>query len=268
MITSSANPRLKAIRKLRDRKERQASQLFYVEGLRPVIEAVQLKVDIETIIYSPDLLTSEIGRKAIVRAKALNYEMLETSAQVFKSLSLKEDPQGIAAVARQRWLELDEVEIKSGELWVALVEVADPGNLGTILRTLDAVGGKGVILLDHSTDPYDPSAIRASMGAVFSLKITKTSLDSFSSWKLSNAVKVVGAAGSAAEDYHRVVYPDKMVLMMGSERQGFLPQHLGLCDQVVRIPMVGRSDSLNLAVATAVVLYEIFNQQRSESETA
>jgi len=268
MITSGANERIKAIRKLRERKERQSSQQSYVEGLRLVIEAVQLKADIETIIVAPELLTSEIGLKVVAQAKTMNCEILETSAQVFRSIALKDGPQGIAAVVKQRWVDLETVHLNPGDLWVALVEVADPGNLGTILRTLDSVGGKGVILLDRATDPYDLTALRASMGAIFSLRLIKTSLDEFSQWKQRNQIQVIGAAGDGSEDYHKVAYPDKFVMMMGSERQGFLPQHTSLCDQVVRIPMVGRSDSLNLAVATAVVLFEVYNQRRDERENS
>lgn len=266
MITSCANPRIKAIRKLRERKERQASQLSYVEGLRLVIEAVHLRAEIETLIVAPELLTSQVGMEVVEQARANNCEVLEISAEVFRSIALKDGPQGIAAVIHQRWGDLEAVRVNEGDLWVALVEVADPGNLGTILRTLDAVGGQGVILLDHTTDPYDLTAVRASMGAVFSLKVIKTSLDIFRDWKIRQSVQVVGAAGDGAEDYHHMAYPNKMILMMGSERQGFLPQHRELCDQIARIPMVGRSDSLNLAVATAVMLYEIFNQRRDESE--
>lgn len=262
MITSPANPRVKAIRKLRDRKERQATGLSYIEGLRLVVEAVQVQAELESILVAPELLTSEIGRQAAEQASQSGVEVIEVSAPVFRSFALKDDPQGIAAIIRQRWQELGAVDVLPGELWLALVEVADPGNLGTIMRTLEAVGGKGIILLDQSTDPYDLSALRASMGAVFSLKLVKTDLNRFKIWTGARQVHVVGADDEAEADYHHFRFPDKMVIMMGSERQGFLPQHTAACDQVVSIPMAGRCDSLNLAVATSVILYEVFNQRR------
>ena len=140
--------------------------------------------------------------------------------------------------------------------------IQDPGNLGTILRTLDAVGGSGLILLDHSTDPYDATALRASMGAVFSQQLVRASFSDFARWKQAGNFQLVGTSGSAREDYHEFSYPDPMVLLMGSERLGLQEEHLKLCDGLVAIPMVGRSDSLNLSVATGVVLYEIFNQRR------
>lgn len=262
MITSSANPRIKSIRKLRDRKERTITQLSYVEGLRLVVEAVQLRAEIETILVAPELLTSEIGMQVVAEANLNGIEVMEASASVFRSFALKDDPQGIAAVVHQRWVDLQRISIQPGELWLALVEVADPGNLGTIMRTLESVGGKGIILLDQSTDPYDLSALRASMGAVFSLALVKSDLETFKSWKNSHPIQVCGADDDARMDYHAFDYPERMVIMMGSERQGFQPQHLEVCDQLIRIPMVGRCDSLNLAVATSVILYEIFNQRR------
>lgn len=262
MITSPSNPRVKAIRKLRDRKERQTTGLSYIEGLRLVIEAIQLNAGIESLLVAPELLTSEIGRQAVAQAARGSIEVIDVSAPVFRSFALKDDPQGIAAVIHQRWQELGKVDILPGELWLALVEVADPGNLGTIMRTLEAVGGKGVILLDQSTDPYDVSTLRASMGAVFSLSLIKTDLNQFKSWTTARQIHVIGADDEAETDYHEFQFPDKMVIMMGSERQGFLPQHAAACDQLVRIPMAGRCDSLNLAVATSVILYEVFNQRR------
>jgi len=169
-------------------------------------------------------------------------------------------------VLRQQWITLEQVNVQPGEIWVALDEVADPGNLGTILRTSDAVGGKGVILLDHATDPYDPTAIRASMGALFSQALVKAGLDEFARWKGQRGAALIGTSGAAQRDYRQVSYPDGVVVLMGSEREGLSEKHIALCDQIVRIPMVGRSDSLNLAVATGVVLYEIFNQRRKPKE--
>jgi TrmH family RNA methyltransferase len=262
IITSPSNPKIKSIRKLRERKTRQETGCFYAEGLRIVVEAVQQGVPLQTLLVAPDLLTSSIGQKLAAEQKAQGVDVMEVSAEVFQAVALKEDPVGIAAVLQQRWQPLSETFIHPGDLWVALDEVADPGNLGTILRTLDAVGGKGLILLDHSTDPYDPTAIRASMGALFTQKLIKTTFEEFATWKRSQAAPLFGTSGAAQADYQETVYPDGLVVLMGSERQGLSENHIRLCDQMVRIPMVGHSDSLNLAVATAVVLYEIFNQRR------
>ncbi|GAP14530.1 rRNA methylase [Longilinea arvoryzae] len=262
MITSTANPRIKEIRKLRERKERQATGLFYIEGLRIVGEAVQQGARIETLISAPELLISDFGQKLVQNHLEKGGQVLEVSEQVFQSFSLKEGPQGIAAILTQKWTRLADVTAQPGDCWVVLDSVADPGNLGTILRTSDSTGCRGVILLDQSTDPYDPSCIRASMGALFSQKLVKASFDEFLQWKKSSGIGVVGTSDKAEQDYHTYEYPRNLAILMGSERQGLQPRHLELCDAVVRIPMVGISDSLNLAVATAVVLYEVFNQKQ------
>ncbi len=273
MITSLSNERMKAIRKLQERKYRLESGLFYIEGLRIVAEALEQvaagRAKMDTLVVAPDLLKSSFGQKLVVEQRERGVPVLEVSREVFERISLKEGPQGIAAVMYQRWLPLEEARLDSAHglashTWVALDSVADPGNLGTILRTHDAVGGQGVILLDQSTDPYDPSAVRGSMGALFTQSLVRASFAEFAGWKQRFRYPVVGTSDKAEMDYHHYRYPAQVVLLMGSERQGLQEEHLVLCDAVVSIPMLGKSDSLNLAVATAVVLYEILNQRREK----
>jgi len=265
MITSLSNPTIKHIRKLRERKERQQSSLFLAEGVRLVGEADQLDARIEMLLVAPDLLRSDFGWQIVDHQKGQGVTVLEVSDQVFKSISIKEGPQGIAAVVHQQWFTLSELTPDTGVSWVALDAVQDPGNLGTILRTSAAVGGCGLILLDQTADPYDPTSVRASMGAIFSQKLVKTSLAEFSLWRNVADLPVIGTSGIATTDYQSIEYPPALILLMGSERQGLQQNHLDLCNLVVRIPMVGRVDSLNLSVATALVLYEIFNQRRTHS---
>jgi RNA methyltransferase, TrmH family len=267
LITSTSNTRVKWIRKLvRDRKERQQSGLFYIEGLRIVTEAVQVGAQVDTLLIAPDLLESTHGLALVEQQRKLGLPILSLSGDVFKSISTKEGPQGIAALVHQDWLALDGIRLNEQSRWVALDSIADPGNLGTILRTSDAAGGTGIILLDHSTDPYEPTALRASMGAVFSQKLVRASFAEFARWKQDTNVPLIGTSDKAEVDYQSIAYPTPMVLLMGSERQGLSEQHMQLCDSIVRIPMIGRSDSLNLAVATAIVLYEIFNQERGNAQ--
>jgi len=268
LITSLSNERIKAIRKLQDRKARRESGLFIIEGLRIVAEAASQaaagRARIDTLVVAPELLKSDYGQKLIADQAARGVPVLEVSAEVFQRLSSKEGPQGIAAVVQQRWLALRDVALQPGDVRVALDSVADPGNLGTILRTLAATGGKGVILLDQSTDPYDPAAARGSMGALFTCDLVRASFAEFAGWQRACGYPVFGTSDKAQTDYHACRYPDSLVLLMGSERQGLQEHHLALCDAVVSIPMLGSSDSLNLAVATAVVLYEILNQKRDK----
>lgn len=266
MITSKSNARIKQIRALRHRKDRDASGRFWVEGVRIISEAATLMAPILEYVVAPQLLVSEHGRQVDGALQSRGIPRLEVSAEVFATLSGKEGPQGIGAVVRQRWMSLADIRMQ-GLGWVALDRVQDPGNLGTVLRTVDAVGGSGVILVGHTTDPYDPTAIRASMGAIFSQCLARTDFDTLVAWKRAGGHKLVGTSDSAESLYDSIAYPLPAVLLMGSEQHGLSPDAQRACDLVVRIPMAGRSDSLNLAVATGVMLYELYRQERRNTGT-
>ena len=181
----ATNSQIKLIRKLRDRKERQQTGLFYVEGLRIVGEAIQTGARIEFLVVAPTLLTSSFGQQLIQSPAAQAIPVCSVDADTFASFSQKDGPQGLGAVVHQEWTSLsafagaNQNSSFPSSLWIALDAVQDPGNLGTILRTSDAVGGSGIMLLDQATDPYDPTAVRASMGAIFSQKLVKTDLSGF-----------------------------------------------------------------------------------------
>jgi TrmH family RNA methyltransferase len=261
LITSLSNIQIKQIRKLREKKYRIESGLFFLEGIRIVIEALQTSGVVEQLIICRDLINGDKALEAVADAQEKHISILEVNTDVFKSLSGKDGPQGVAAVARQRWSGVEELQDSVDGIWIALYQVADPGNLGTILRTLDGMGGKGIILLDNCTDPYDPSAIRASMGAIFTKKIIKLSSNDFISWIQKNNIKVVGTSDAARKEFRSYRYNKDMVLLMGSEREGLPEKLVDICDEVVSIPMVGKADSLNLAVASSIMLYEIAAQQ-------
>jgi TrmH family RNA methyltransferase len=261
-ISSKSNEKVKEIRALRHRKERERTGLFYIEGIRIVAEAADLGADLETLVLAPDLLESDFARGLVRRLRERGVPVLEVTGDVFRSISLKEGPQGIGAVVRQRTVRLSDVKAGRGLCWVALEAVADPGNLGTILRTADAVGASGVILVDTTTDSHDPEAVRASMGAVFAQPVVRATLDELAAWKREQGCFLVGTSDAAGADYRDIAYPRPLVLFMGSERQGLSEDAVALTDMMVQIPMVGHSDSLNLAVATGVMLYEVFNQRQ------
>jgi TrmH family RNA methyltransferase len=258
-ITSPSNPLIKEIRKLRNKKERDRSGTFYVEGIRAVGEALRTGQKIENIIYCPELLDSNFGNQ-LVSDQPDDFEgLFEVTAEVFNSFSLKQGPQGLAAVVHQVWSTLDDVSMDRG-IWMALESIQDPGNLGTILRSLDAAGGKGVILLGQSTDPYHPSAVRASTGAIFSQKLIRTDLHSFQEWKSGTGYPVIGTYCGDVKPYRDYNYPQDLIVMMGSEQKGLQEEHLSLCDDLVTIPTSGSVDSLNVSVAASIVLFEIFHQ--------
>lgn len=257
LITSTANSRVREIRALRARKAREQSGLCYVEGIRAVGEAVQAGAEIETLVVAPRRLTSEFGQQLVVDAAEREVPILEVTTDVFRTLSDREGPQGLAAVVRQRWADLGEIRLSHGERWVALDAIADPGNLGTILRACDAAGARGVVLVGASTDPYDPAAVRAGMGAVFSRLVARASFEDLVAWAQLTGARLVGSSASGATDYREAAYGDPTVLLMGSEREGLSLEQRTACDELVRIPMLGRASSLNLAVATGILLYEV-----------
>jgi RNA methyltransferase, TrmH family len=260
MITSPSNPRIKAVKKLKDRKTRQETGEYFIEGIRIVIEALEESNNIVEIIVAPELLKSDSAKKAVKTAEILKIPITEVSSDVFLSISDKDGPQGLGAILKQRFLGLPDISLPLDGIWIALNAIADPGNLGTIIRTLDGMGGKGVILIGQCTDPTDPAVIRASMGAVFSKLIVKTSTREFITWVESTGIQLIGTSDAGRSDYRDTVYDENMVLLSGSEREGLPSELLRACDSVVSIPMSGKGDSLNLAVASSIVLYEIRNQ--------
>jgi TrmH family RNA methyltransferase len=266
VITSAANSTIKNIRALKHRKDRDESGLFFIEGVRIVGEAVQQNAKIDSLVVAPDQLTSPFGRELVQQQRQLGVPVIEVSPSVFESLSGKDGPQGLGAVIKQRWEHINEVHLTSGLGWIAIDAAQDPGNIGTIMRTADAVGVTGLILTGNSADPYDSNALRASMGSVFSLRLVRANFEAFAAWKQRTNYTVIGTSDRASDDYQSIRYETPLILLMGSERQGLSADQMAICDTMAKIPMVGRSDSLNLAIATGVMLYEIFNQQRHRDE--
>jgi len=261
IISSRSNPTIKRVRGLRRRKEREAEGAFFVEGLRLVGEALDTGAAIDEVIITPRAAAGGYGEELIERVEASGVQAIEVTDDVFESIAGKENPQGIGAVVRQSWTSLRDA--RTGRLgWIALDAVQDPGNLGTILRTGDAVGADGVILLGTTTDPYDPTAVRASMGAIFNQQLARAEMDEFFAWARESELPIAATSDAADADYESVEYPTPLALLMGSEQKGLAPDVLARADFAVRIPMVGRSDSLNLAVATGIILYRIFSQHR------
>lgn len=233
------------------------SGLFFLEGIRIVLEALEHKDQIQQLIVSRELLINHKAIQAVNQAGEEGVSVLEVSAEVFSTLSEKNGPQGLAAVAEQKWKTLPDLDQKFSGIWIALHQVADPGNLGTIIRTLDGMDGKGVFLLDNCTDPYDPSSIRASMGAIFRKEIIKTSSEEFRNYCILKEIPIIGASDKAQNNYHEFPYPQNMILLMGSEREGIPPYLQEGCVDLVAIPMLGQADSLNLSVASSIILYAI-----------
>jgi len=257
-IYSRNNPKIKQARALRERKHRQASGHFLVEGIFHVGAAVEAGAALEAIFFAPDYLHSEFALGLIEEQSTRGVPCYTTPSAVFDSLAGKENPQGIIAVARQRRDRLDQLAPQNFPWGVALVAPQDPGNLGAILRTIDAVGASGLLLLDASADPYHPTAVRASMGSIFWHPVVMTSFEDFAHWARVNSYHVYGTSAHASRDYREIpTYERPLILLMGSERQGLTTEQARVCQELIRLPMYGHVTSLNLAVAGGVILYTL-----------
>ncbi len=258
MITSRSNPKVKLVRSLAQRKQRQATKQFVVEGIHHVGAAIESGHTVDLILYAPDLLTSEFANQLIFDAEKNGVDCLAVSSDVFASVADKQNPSGLLAVVQQR---LQALAAAADFQWgVALVTPQDPGNFGTILRTLDAVGATGIIVLDGGVDPYHPTSVRASMGAVFHLPIYTATFADFLGWQAQHQYQLVGTTANADANYASFVPAQKSILLMGPERTGLAPDQLAACSVTLSLPMLGKVTSLNLSVATGVLLYHFQNQ--------
>ncbi|MDK9697560.1 MAG: RNA methyltransferase [Siculibacillus sp.] len=256
VVTSLANPVVKELRALHLKKERAESGLFLAEGLKLVTDALEEGWPIRTLVHASRVKDQPLVVRAAKAARARGALVLEVSDEVLVKICRRDNPQMVVAAFEQRLRRLADLTEPKG-VWVALEGVKDPGNLGTIVRTVDSVGASGVILLGDVTDPFALEAVRATMGSLFHVPLFAASLADFAAWKRAHGVPVWGTHLKGAVDYRGVDWPETCVLMMGNEQSGLSDAHVELCDGIVKIPMAGRADSLNLAVATAVVLYEI-----------
>ncbi|MGB0207635.1 MAG: TrmH family RNA methyltransferase [Candidatus Puniceispirillaceae bacterium] len=261
VITSAGNTEIKRLRSLHERKYRRKEGMFLAEGVRIVTEACQLG-------HLPSRLVITSGRTAdrgvaplIDACMGAGGRVLTVTEALMTRISKKDNPQTVlgafASFAESvEAIRTEQVAPDSGQIWIALDRVRDPGNLGTIMRTADAVGAEGVILIDDCTDPFSVEACRASMGAIFNLRIISTTTKGFATLADRWSGQIIGTALPASVDFRQADWKRPLILLMGNEQQGLTDELAALATQLVRLEMHGRSDSLNLAVATAICLYE------------
>ena len=254
-VTSLANPSVKAARALHLRKGREASGLFLAEGLKIVTEAIELGHAPRILMYGPEAADHPILRQAIAATQAARGEVIEVNRDILEKVSRRDNPQTVVGVFPQVFTPLAEITGDAAPVWVALQAVRDPGNLGTIIRTADSAGCGGVILVGDCTDPYSVEAVRATMGSVFAVRIAKATVEEFIAWRGGWSGAVVGTLLSATTDYRAADYRRPTLILMGNEQQGLPPEVAAVCDVNVKIPMRGRADSLNLSVATGIMIY-------------
>ena len=257
-ITSLQNERVKLIRSLEMRKVRRETGLFVAEGASVLVTARDAGWKPRMLVHLTGSASGGIARELVSWAERSGAELLEVSQAVLGKLAAKENPQTMLGVFQQRWAKPSTSDAaRSHALWVALEAVRDPGNLGTIIRTADAVGAGGVVLIGNSADPYSRDAVRATMGSIFNVLLGRTSPEEALALTRDWPGDVVGTALSATDDFRAKLYSAPTLLLMGSEGPGLSAELTEACTRLVKIPMVGRLDSLNLAIATGLMLYEI-----------
>jgi len=239
--------------------------VFWTEGIAPVWSAVEGGATIDTLVVAPDLLTSAGAHEMVARARAAGVRVAEMSGDLFARVAAREHPSGLGAIVCTTRHTLDTLVVTPDALFVALDAVGNPGNLGTILRTADAVGARGAVLIGESTDPYHPNAVKASMGALFRVPVVQVNaVGVLLDWCHAQGVGVVTTSAKALVSHWEATYPAPALVLFGSEAEGLAPDILAAGDLAVRIPMYGGVTSLNLAVAAGILLYEVRQQQIPE----
>ncbi|MGE6783438.1 TrmH family RNA methyltransferase [Ensifer adhaerens] len=256
-VTSLTNPIIKDIRALTQKKHRDETRSFMAEGLKLVIDALDLGWKIKTLIYAKAAKGKPHVEQVAAKTFAKGGLVLEVSEKVLSAITRRDNPQMVVGIFEQRYRSLKDLKPELGETYVALDRVRDPGNLGTVIRTADAAGASGVILVGETTDPFSLETVRATMGSVFAMPVARASTEDFIRWQKSAGVKVVATHLAGAVDYRTIDYRTKpVVLLMGNEQSG-LPEELAReAGALARIPQAGRADSLNLAIATGIMLFE------------
>lgn len=256
-ITSLQNERVKLIRSLDMRKARRETGLFVAEGASVLLSAREAGWKPEMFVFLAGSAGSGAARDLLAWAQGAGAECLEVSEAVLTKLAAKDNPQTLLGVFTQTWAPEPTPAAADPAVWVALEAIRDPGNLGTIIRTTEAVGAQGVILIGASCDPFSREAVRATMGSVFKVPLVRQTPEQFLAFAGRWPGEVAGTHLDARDDFRAASYRRPAILLMGSEGPGLSQPLAKACDRLVKIPMAGALDSLNLAVATALMLYEI-----------
>ncbi len=262
IITGFSNPLVKQIRSLRDKKHRRAEGLFLAEGLRILTEASEAGRSPRMIVSTAEAAGHPLAAKLIAETEAAGGEAIETSRDILSKLSGKDNPQAVLGVFEEFDTGLSAIDRSTSGIWLVAQALRDPGNLGTMLRTGDAVGAGGLILVDDCVDPFSVEAVRASMGALFTQRIATARWVDFIAWLRSGPGQLVGTSLNTDTDYQSARYDAPTFILAGNEAQGLPEAYEKQCDLLVKMPMLGKADSLNVAVATAVMAYEVLNQRR------
>ncbi len=259
-IRSLANARVKHLVRLRNRRERDRTGTFLIEGYRELSKAAG-KVEIQELYYSPDLYLGENEETLVDRVLAGGATAIELGEAAFRKVAYRDRPEGLLAVARQFDTSLSAIDPPGDALLLVVEAIEKPGNLGTMLRTADAAGAHAVMVCDPTTDPFNPNAVRASIGSLFTVPLAVVGTEAASSWLADRNIQRVAATPHAERLYWQIDYSAATALVIGSEQVGLSRRWLDDADALVRVPMAGSADSLNAAMAAGVLLFEAVRQR-------
>lgn len=262
-ITGFSNPTIKRLRSLREKKHRKREGHFLAEGLRILTEALEAGKTPKLLVVVEGTELRPLARDLEAATFADGGEVIETSEAIIGKLTGKSNPQSIVGIYQDHPVALADLDRNRSGIWLVAQALRDPGNLGTILRTGDAVGAGGLILIDECVDPFSVEAVRASMGAIFTQQIVQAPWPDFLEWLRAGEGQLVGTSLNTDKDYQSVRYEAPAFLLVGNEAQGLPEAYEQDCDLLVKMPMMGKADSLNAAIASAVMAYEVLNQRRT-----
>ena len=261
VVTAFSNPTVKYARDLRDKRHRRAAGQFLAEGLRILTEARETGRLPRILFYTEQSANHPLVHDLSIAVEEAGGDCIQTSTEIIAKLSGKDNPQAVVGVFDEFAASFDDLDRHIASIWLVAERLRDPGNLGTILRTGDAVGAGGLILIDECVDPFSVEAVRASMGALFTVPVVRSPWAPFLTWLRAGPGQLVGLSLDTDVDYRAAHYSAPTFLLTGNEAQGLPADYAGACDLLVRLPMLGKADSLNAAVATAVMAYEVLAQR-------
>jgi len=264
LLTSLQNPRVKDLISLRDRRDREEKQQFIIEGYREILRATDACWKISTLFICPELFLGSNEQPLIERILKTGTEVIRCDIKVFKKISYRDRPDGLVAVAPQVHYNLDDLsaKLKQNPFLIVAESIEKPGNLGTILRTSDAVSLDALIVADRCTDIYNPNVVRASVGTLFTVPVIEAQGKEIIQWLKKNKIAILAATPSATVEFTEVDMTCPIAIAVGTEQLGLSALWMENADIQVKIPMQGVADSLNVAMATTLLLYEAIRQRK------
>ncbi|MBQ4336835.1 MAG: RNA methyltransferase [Lentisphaeria bacterium] len=261
LITSAANPAVKHVVKLRDRRDREREQLTVLEGYRELTRGREYGLEITEVFFAPEMFLGENEMPLLATFASEGARVVQVAPHLLEKMAYRERPEGLIAIARMRRHTLADIPLYPDGFYLVAEAVEKPGNLGSMLRSADAAGVDGMIICNKSTDIYNPNVIRASTGALFSVPLAEATSQEAFDWLKAHKIPMLAATPHAEGIYTDVDMTGPVAIVVGTEQYGLTDLWMNHADLPVRIPMLGKIDSLNVATATTILLYEAARQR-------